>query len=193
MWKHNVFRASIFHLLFYICLFFKWWYHRATIPAWGRICQRTGSVQRKVTACDFFMSRPLVIFLSEHSLGDLFQFAADGQWPQEIRWAAVPPFGACLPVGPLPVFFIATATPIVETHWFSCLSLYLWQTPRPPPFSTLLLLKDQWRCTAASSKRAAHTQATIESGSWPSGRLGWAELFSEKKNHKVTGSSYYFL
>lgn len=91
MWKHNVFRASIFHLLFYICLFFKWWYHGATIPAWGQICQRTGSVQRKVTACDFFMSRPLVIFLSESSLGDLFQFAADGQWPQEIRWAAVPP------------------------------------------------------------------------------------------------------
>lgn len=112
-----------------------------------------------------------------------------GPLPVRGRWtvttgnkmSSCPPLWCLSPCWSSPCFLHCNRHTYSETHWFSCLSLCLWQTLRPPPFSTLLLLKDQWRCTAASSKRAAHTQATIESGSWPSGRHVWAELFSEKK------------
>ena len=60
---------------------------------------------------------------SQTSLGDFFQFMADGQWPQDIKWTAVLlPFVPCslsflFPIPSLPkylYFFLFPATPIRE-------------------------------------------------------------------------------
>lgn len=70
--------------------------------------------QRNVSVPDLLISLSFAIFLAEVSLGDPFQFTADGQWPQDTQWTAVLPFCAFLPFSPILSFLIATATPIIK-------------------------------------------------------------------------------
>lgn len=79
---------------------------------------------------------PLSHFLGwnpQTSLGDFFQFMADGQWPQDIKWTAVLlPFCTFLSFSLIPIlslprylyFFLFTDTPIIRDKGTNSLPIY---------------------------------------------------------------------